>query len=161
MLPLQCRNPTYNRVSSFSCSNSLLEYFHRYGGRAITEQCPAAMLLMCVQSIVGVIIQVQASRIRLSENVSRLAWQALYLPSSWCPWVGVRPSFSPRLSPFPQFLQKHKYMPSENYFPQNALITMRNGALYLLVRIADLRMKHLIECHVNGHFLMKVNLFSF
>ena len=39
---------------------------------------------------------------------------------------------------------------------QNALITMRNGALYLLVRLADLRMKHLIECHVNGHFLMKV-----
>ena len=33
---------------------------------------------------------------------------------------------------------------------------MRNGALYLLVRLADLRMKHLIECHVNGHFLMKV-----
>ena len=49
----------------------------------------------------------------------------------------------------------------EKSFPQNALITMRNGALYLLVRIADLRMKHLIECHVNGHFLMKVNLFSF
>ena len=61
----------------------------------------------------------------------------------------------------PQFLQKHKYTPLKNHFPQNALITMRNGALYLLVRIADLRMKHLIECHVNGHFLMKVNLFSF
>ena len=67
MLPLQCGNPTYNRVFSFSCSNSLLEYFHRYGGRAITEQCPAAMLLMCVQSIVGVIIQVQASKI-LSDS---------------------------------------------------------------------------------------------
>ena len=69
--------------------------------------------------------------------------------------------FSKVISIFPQFLQKHKNMPWKNHFTQNALITMRNGALYLLVRIADLRMKHLIECHVNGHFLMKVNLFSF
>ena len=70
--------------------------------------------------------------------------------------------FSKVISFFLSFFKNiNTYMPKKNHFPQNALITMRNGALYLLVRIADLRMKHLIECHVNGHFLMKVNLFSF
>ena len=81
--------------------------------------------------------------------VLRLAWQALFLPSSWCQWAGVRPSCSPRL--VPPLLHV-----TLAWILQNALITMRNGALYLLVRLADLRMKHLIECHVNGHFLMKV-----
>ena len=31
-----------------------------------------------------------------------------------------------------------------------------NGVMYLLIRLADLRAKHLIECHINGHFLTKV-----
>ena len=30
----------------------------RYGGRATTEQCPMAVIVMSVQSIVGVVIQV-------------------------------------------------------------------------------------------------------
>jgi len=91
-----------------------------YGGRAITEQCPAAMLLMCVQSIVGVIIQ---------ACMAGIVFAKFMMPMSRGETI---------------------------IFSKNALITMRNGALYLLVRIADLRMKHLIECHVNGHFLMKV-----
>ena len=37
-------------------------------------------------------------------------------------------------------------------FSKNALITLRNGAFYLVVRLADLRPTHLIECHVSGHF---------
>ena len=28
--------------------------------------------------------------------------------------------------------------------------------MYLLIRLADLRAKHLIECHINGHFLTQV-----
>jgi len=40
-------------------------------------------------------------------------------------------------------------------FSKNALISMRNGALYLLVRVGDLRPTHLIECHVSAHFLSK------
>ena len=41
-------------LDAYFCSQP----WFRYGGRAITEECPAAMILMCVQSIVGVIIQV-------------------------------------------------------------------------------------------------------
>ena len=33
----------------------------RYGGRATSDQCPAAVILMSVQSIVGVIIEVVTS----------------------------------------------------------------------------------------------------
>jgi potassium inwardly-rectifying channel subfamily J len=40
-------------------------------------------------------------------------------------------------------------------FSRNALVSLRNGSLYLLVRIADLRPSHLIESHVSGHFLAK------
>ena len=40
-------------------------------------------------------------------------------------------------------------------FSKNALITLRNGALYLVVRLGDLRPTHLIECHVSGHFISK------
>jgi len=110
-------------VQSFtSCFLYSVETQHTigYGGRAITEECPAAMILMCVQSIVGVIIQ---------ACMAGIVFAKFMMPMSRGETI---------------------------MFSKNALITMRNGALYLLVRLADLRMKHLIECHVNGHFLMKV-----
>jgi len=110
-------------VQSFtSCFLYSVETQHTigYGGRAITEECPAAMVLMCVQSIVGVIIQ---------ACMAGIVFAKFMMPMSRGETI---------------------------MFSKNALITMRNGALYLLVRLADLRMKHLIECHVNGHFLMKV-----
>jgi len=40
-------------------------------------------------------------------------------------------------------------------FSKNALITLRNGVLYLVVRVGDIRASHLIECHVSGHVCMK------
>jgi len=110
-------------VQSFtSCFLYSVETQHTigYGGRAITEECPGAMILMCVQSIVGVIIQ---------ACMAGIVFAKFMMPMSRGETI---------------------------MFSKNALITMRNGALYLLVRLADLRMKHLIECHVNGHFLMKV-----
>ena len=76
MLSLQPRDPAYNWVSfalfllRFSSqllfnlllllrfSSQLLFHLQRYGGRAATEECPHAIILMCIQSIVGVIIQV-------------------------------------------------------------------------------------------------------
>jgi len=36
-------------------------------------------------------------------------------------------------------------------FSQNALVTMRNGAFYLLCRVADLQPTHLIESHISGY----------
>ena len=39
----------------------------RYGGRAVTEHCPSAVLLLSVQSIVGVVIQVERLGCRLYD----------------------------------------------------------------------------------------------
>ena len=41
-------------------------------------------------------------------------------------------------------------------FSKNALISRRNGNLYLLVRLGDLRSSHLIGCHVSGYLLNRV-----
>ena len=41
-------------------------------------------------------------------------------------------------------------------FSKNALISRRNGNLYLLVRLGDLRASHLIGCHVSGYLLNRV-----
>jgi len=78
------------------------------------------MLLMCAQSIIGVIIQ---------ACMAGLVFAKFLMPISRGETI---------------------------MFSKQALVTMRNGALYLLVRLADLRANHLIECHVNGHLLSKV-----
>ena len=41
-------------------------------------------------------------------------------------------------------------------FSKNALITMRNGSLYLLVRMADLRSTRLIGCLITGQMVSQV-----
>ena len=78
------------------------------------------MLLMCLQSIVGVIIQ---------ACMAGIVFAKFMMPINRGETI---------------------------MFSKNALITMRNGVLYLLVRLADLRDNHLIECHINGHFLSRV-----
>jgi len=40
-------------------------------------------------------------------------------------------------------------------FSKNALITMRNGAFYLLCRVADLQPTHLIESHISAYVVRK------
>jgi len=40
-------------------------------------------------------------------------------------------------------------------FSKNAVVTLRNGVLYLVLRVGDIRPTHLIECHVSGHVLKK------
>ena len=78
------------------------------------------MLLMCVQSIVGVIIQVQASRI-LSDSPKM--FPGLYGRHCICQVhdaheQGRDHHFLQGYLFFPQFLPKHKYMPSKDLFPR-------------------------------------------
>ena len=40
-------------------------------------------------------------------------------------------------------------------FSRNALISMRDGVLYLQIRLGDLRQNHLIGCSIHAHFLSK------
>ena len=41
-------------------------------------------------------------------------------------------------------------------FSRNALVTMRNGALYLLVRLGDMRATRLIGCVVTGQLVSQL-----
>jgi len=90
-----------------------------YGGRATTGQCSLAIIVMAVQSIVGVVISACMAGIFFAKFTKPTCRGEVVL------------------------------------FSKNALISMRDGALYLLVRLGDLRQTHLIECHVSGHFLSK------
>ena len=38
---------------------------------------------------------------------------------------------------------------------RNALVTMRNGAFYLLCRVGDLRPTHLIESHISAYVVRR------
>ena len=40
-------------------------------------------------------------------------------------------------------------------FSNNALVTMRNGAFYLLCRVGDLRPTHLIESHISAYMVRR------
>ena len=104
-----------------SCFLFSLETQHTigYGGRATTEQCSMAIIVMSLQSILGVVIQACMAGIVFAK------------------------------------FTKPSHRGETIMFSKNALISLRNGSLYLLVRLADLRPSHLIECHVSGHFLAK------
>jgi len=110
-----------NIVDFTSCFLYSLETQHTigYGGRAVTEECPVAVIVMSFQSIVGVVIQACMAGIVFAKFTK---------PTGRAETI---------------------------MFSKNALITLRNGAFYLVVRLADLRPTHLIECHVSGHFMAK------
>ncbi len=85
---------------------------HIFHLRATTEQCPFAVLVMCLQSIVGVIIQACMAGIIFAKfTVPRARGETIV-------------------------------------FSKNAVVTMRNGALFILCRISDLRKYSLLEAHV-------------
>jgi len=104
-----------------SCFLFSLETQHTigYGGRATTEQCSMAIIVMSLQSILGVVIQACMAGIVFAK------------------------------------FTKPSHRGETIMFSKNALISLRNGSLYLMVRLTDLRPSHLIECHVSGHFLAK------
>jgi len=90
-----------------------------YGSRTPTEQCPIAVLIMCLQSIVGVVIQACMAGIVFAKFTK---------PTNRAETI---------------------------LFSKNALISMRNGAFYLVCRIGDLRQTHLLESHVSGQMVKK------
>lgn len=92
-----------------------------YGGRSTTEQCSIAIILMSLQSILGVAIQACMAGIIYAKFTKPISRGETII------------------------------------FSKNALISLRNGSLWLLVRLADLRPHHLIESHVTGQFLASIS----
>jgi len=86
-----------------------------YGGRATTSQCPVAIIVMSIQSIVGVFIDACMTGIVFAK------------------------------------FTKPTHRAKTIMFSKHALVTMRNGAFYLLCRVGDLRPTHLIESHISGY----------
>jgi len=111
-----------DNIKSFtSCFLFSLETQHTigYGTRAPTEQCPVAVVIMSLQSIVGVVIQACMAGIVFAKFTK---------PTNRAETI---------------------------LFSKNALISMRNGAFYLVCRIGDLRQTHLLESHVSGQMVKK------
>ena len=103
-----------NRVISESFA-----YFLLFHCRATTEQCPFAIIVMSLQSIMGVIIQACMAGIIFAKfTVPRARGETII-------------------------------------YSKNAVITLRNGALYLLCRVSDLRKSSLLEAHVRMLFVKK------
>lgn len=90
-----------------------------YGFYHLTEECPEAILLFCLQSIFGVIIE-----------------GAL---------VGLIFTKMSRAKKRSQTLM----------FSTNAVISPRDGVLYFMFRIADMRKSHLLEAHVRAQLVQK------
>jgi len=88
-----------------------------YGSRQTTEECPLAVILMCVQSVIGVIITACMGGIVFAKCV------------------------------------RTKSRANTIQFSKNAVITMRNGGMYLIFRIGNLRKSQLIEAHVRAQLI--------
>lgn len=88
-----------------------------YGGRATTSECKIAILVMSIQSIIGVFIDACMTGIVFAK------------------------------------FTKPTHRAKTILFSKNALVTMRNGAFYLLCRVGDLRPTHLIESHISGYIM--------
>merc|ERR1711971_1532803 len=114
--------PCASAITGFtSCFLFSLETQHTigYGGRATTEECPLAIIVMSTQSIIGVIIQACMAGIIFAKfTVPRKRGQTLV-------------------------------------FSKNAVIPMRNGSLYLISRVCDLRKSALLEAHVRMVIIKK------
>jgi len=91
-----------------------------YGSRQTTEECPEGIILQCVQSIVGVIIQ---------ACMAGIVFAKLARPKSRTKTV---------------------------VFSKSAVVTQRNGNLFLLFRVGNVRSSHLLESHVRAQLIQKV-----
>jgi len=88
-----------------------------YGGRMTSTRCPGAILVMSVQSVIGVFITACVTGIMFAK------------------------------------FTKPTHRGKTILFSRNALVTMRNGAFYLLCRVGDLRPTHLIESHISAYMM--------
>ena len=91
-----------------------------YGGRATTNRCAFAIIVMCFQSIVGVII---------SAAMAGIFFGKFTIPTARGETI---------------------------IFSRNALVTMRNGMLYLIFNVTDIKRVPLIDVHARLIFIHTV-----
>jgi len=127
-LPENMNNSTFipcilankNFASAFLFSQETMHTIG-YGSRQTTEECPEAIILQCVQSVWGVLIQACMAGIVFAK------------------------------------LARPKCRTNTIVFSKQAVICRRNGHLFLLFRVANMRSSHLLEAHARAQLVQKVS----
>ena len=74
-LSFQCGDTTHHWVSGKKyLPKSLTICYFRYGGRATTTECPTAIVMMCVQSVIGIFIEVRLSAANHEMILQWMLW---------------------------------------------------------------------------------------
>lgn len=116
-----------------------------YGYRYTTEECPEGIFIMCIQSIIGVMIQVN--------------WIFMSSGTLWA-LRNARPPFY-RLFPIQAFmvgvvfskLTRPKMRAQTLLFSRSAAICQRDGQLCLMFRVGDMRKSHIIDASIRAQMI--------
>ncbi|KAF6201809.1 hypothetical protein GE061_004204 [Apolygus lucorum] len=111
-----CVSEVRNMINAFMFSVET-QYTTGYGSRTPTTACPEAIFLMCVQNIIGMLMQSCSLGIIYAK------------------------------------LARPKARSQAIKFSEKSVISMRDGYLCLMFRIADMRKSHVIGCDVKGWLL--------
>ncbi|CAH3910904.1 unnamed protein product [Pieris brassicae] len=174
--------PCLNNVNSFTgCFLFSVETQHTigYGSRTTNEECPEAIFVMCLQSIVGVFIQAfmvgivfaKLSRpkkraqtllysrnavICLREGQLCLMFRVGDMRKSHIVEAHIRAQIIRRkVGLIFAKLARAKKRNTTLLFSRNAVICLRDGEFYLLFRVGDIRKSHILEAHVRAQIIRK------
>merc|ERR1719474_1013335 len=117
---IPCILANKNFASAFLFSQETMHTIG-YGSRQTTEECPEAIILQCIQSVWGVLIQACMAGIVFAK------------------------------------LARPKCRNNTIVFSKQAVICGRNGHLFLLFRVANMRSSHLLEAHARAQMVQKVS----
>ncbi|CAG4983127.1 unnamed protein product [Colias eurytheme] len=174
--------PCLNNVNSFTgCFLFSVETQHTigYGSRTTNEECPEAIFVMCLQSIVGVFIQAfmvgtvfaKLSRpkkraqtllysrnavVCLREGQLCLMFRVGDMRKSHIVEAHIRAQIIRRkVGLIFAKLARAKKRNTTLLFSRNAVICLRDGEFCLLFRVGDIRKSHILEAHVRAQIIRK------
>ncbi|KAF9424132.1 hypothetical protein HW555_000841 [Spodoptera exigua] len=174
--------PCLNNVNSFTgCFLFSVETQHTigYGSRTTNEECPEAIFVMCLQSIVGVFIQAfmvgivfaklsrpkkraqtllysQKAVICLRDGQLCLMFRVGDMRKSHIVEAHIRAQIIRRkVGLIFAKLARAKKRCTTLLFSRNAVICLRDGEYCLLFRVGDIRKSHILEAHVRAQLIRK------
>lgn len=136
--------PCVVNINSFaSCFLFSVETQHTigYGSRSTSEECPEAIILMCIQSIVGKKKFPSFSNDR-SAKLTYISFTGVMIQAFMVGIVFVKLSRPIK--------RTHTLL-----FSRNAVICQRDGMLCLMFRVGDMRKSHIIEAHVRAQLIRR------
>ncbi|XP_053608107.1 G protein-activated inward rectifier potassium channel 3-like isoform X4 [Plodia interpunctella] len=174
--------PCLNNVNTFTgCFLFSVETQHTigYGSRTTNEECPEAIFVMCLQSIVGVFIQAfmvgivfaklsrpkkRAQTLLYSRNAVIclrdgqlcLMFRVGDMRKSHIVEAHIRAQIIRRkVGLIFAKLARAKKRNTTLLFSRNAVICLRDGEFCLLFRVGDIRKSHILEAHVRAQIIRK------